>query len=82
MNTSFKSYISFCSTDDFTSIENMWVGSTCHDRHDKSTAFAEQGRLTLDFYVNFKAKDGQIAFYLWNPEEPAVYFDNLKIVRD
>lgn len=39
-------------------------------------------KLILDFYINFSPKDGQIAFYLWNPDITPVYFDNLKIIRE
>ena len=38
-------------------------------------------KLTLDFYLNFKPADGELAVYLWNESKTPVYFDNLTIIR-
>jgi len=38
-------------------------------------------KLTLDFYVNFKPSDGELAVYLWNEGKTPVYFDDLNILR-
>jgi hypothetical protein len=38
-------------------------------------------RLTLDFTINFKPKDGQLAIYLWNPGKTPVYFDEFTLQR-
>lgn len=38
-------------------------------------------KLSLEFYINFKPSDGEIAVYLWNQVDTPVYFDDLMITR-